>query len=67
MSIVKIRAGSLFYNTKSRIGAEGAGFGVRQAVFPHDSTGAAMASQVVHRSGSFGTCGKAGDGSKVKE
>jgi hypothetical protein len=33
MSIVKIRAGSLFYNTRFRIGAEGAGFGFGRQFF----------------------------------
>jgi hypothetical protein len=67
MSIVKIRAGSLFYNTAPRIGAADTGFQVQLAVFPHDSTAAAMASQVVHRGGSIGACRKATRGSKVRE
>jgi hypothetical protein len=65
MSTVKIRAGSLFRNTRSRIGAKGAVFERGQAAFPHPSTSGIAPPQVVHRSEAVATCRTKGIGCKV--
>jgi DNA replication protein DnaC len=66
MSTVKIRAGSLFRTSRTRIGATRATFGLAMRGFPTPSTGQARGSQDVHREATFPACAKAGFGCKVE-